>query len=776
VVPALHSAGWQADRIVEQRTFTDGRVIPVGHGHKRGRRRRADYLLELERGQPLAVVEAKRSHKLPDDGLQQAMTYAEMLGAGFAYATNGTGIVEHDFATGAQRHTTTFPSPEELWERHLAWRGIEPSRAAPLALPFNRELRVGGSVKEPRYYQAIAINRVVEGVVAGRRRLLLTMATGTGKTFVALQILWKLWSGSWPGKRKPRVLYLADRRILIDQPIAREFQPVFDEAIGRIRGRKRTSRDVYFALYQALGVGESDDRSGVFRDYAPDFFDLVIVDECHRGSARDESQWRAVLEHFAGAVQLGLTATPLREENADTYEYFGEPVYQYSLAQGIEDGFLAPYQVTRVTLSADAEGWRPSPGQLDRFGRDVPDKLYTTPEFERVVSLLERTRLAARHLTNHLRRTDRFAKTIVFCVDVEHAAQMRQALHDANRDLTRQHPHYAARIVGDEGDFGVELLGRFADPEEETPVIVTTSKLLSTGVDVPTCQNIVLFRPIGSMVEFKQIVGRGTRLAPDHDKLWFQIVDYAEATRLFEDPAFDGEPINVERQVIDAAGEPITDDVVSEPEIPYDPEPPATDDHLLQDAPPRKLYVDDAEVHLAAESVRIVDPVSGSLRTIRYEEYAARTVRRLFPQPDDLRGRWRSAPGRDEVEQALQQRGIELGELASRCGVAADVDAFDLLLHLAWSTPLTTRAQRVRRVKREDAEFMASFRPEARAILELLLEKYAEHGIRELDDLAVLRVTPVAELGSVVEIAERFGGADDLQRALEDLAERLYAA
>jgi type I restriction enzyme R subunit len=553
VVSALVEAGWSEQQIVEQRYFTDGRIVPSGRGHRRQQGKRADYLLEIAPGLPVAVVEAKRLFKLPGDGLQQAMRYAEMLRLGFAYSTNGRGIVEHDYDTGTQRELLRFPPPAELWARHCAWRGLTDAAAADLTLPFNRDLRnPDGSVKTPRYYQVIAIDRTVEAVLTGKKRMLVTMATGTGKTFVALQVVWKLWNSRWTAGRRPRVLYLADRNLLVDQPITREFRPVFGDAVWKIRGSARTGREVYFALYQSMA--DSGDALGIFRDYPRDFFDLVIVDECHRGSARDDSSWRTVLDYFQPAAQLGMTATPLRTETADTYRYFGNPLFEYSLAQGIDDGFLAPYRVHRVVLSPDAMGWSPAPQQLDRYGREIPDGIYTTREFERVVSLLERTRTAARHLTEYLKRTDRFAKTIVFCVDSEHAEQMRMALHEANADLTRQYPHYVARIVSDEGDVGQEHLSSFVDPERVSPAVATTSKLLSTGVDIPTCRNIVLFRPVGSTVEFKQIIGRGTRLFPDQDKLWFQIIDYAGATAHFADPDFDGLPELVTEEEIDEEG------------------------------------------------------------------------------------------------------------------------------------------------------------------------------------------------------------------------------
>lgn len=777
VVPALRASGWSPEQIVEQRYFTDGRIVPTTRGHKRLEGKRTDYLLEIEPGFPLAVVEAKRLFRLPGDGLQQAMRYGEILGLGFAYSTNGKGIMEHDFDTGGQRDIAGFPSPDELWRRYQAWRGITDDIARELVLPFNRDLRnPDGSVKTPRYYQTVAIGRALEAALSGRKRMLLTMATGTGKTFVALQVAWKLWNSSWKVGRKPRILYLADRNILVDQPIVREFLPVFGNAIWKIRGAAKTGRDVYFALYQALA--DTGDALGIFHEYPRDYFDLVVVDECHRGSARDESSWRAVLEYFAPATQLGMTATPLRTDNVDTYRYFGNPIFEYSLGSGIEDGFLAPYRVRRVVLTPDAAGWTPAPHQLDRYGREIPPGLYTTAEFERVVSLLERTRAAALHLTSYLKRTGRMEKTIVFCVDSEHAEQMRMALHEANADLTRQYPHYVARIVSDEGDVGEEHLGNFIDPEVESPVIATTSRLLSTGVDIPTCRNIVLFKPIGSIVEFKQIIGRGTRLAPEQDKLWFQIIDYTGATRLFADPDFDGLPERIIEEEMDAEGQEVQERTIAEPVPNYDSgqaeEAEATPEELER-AGARKYYVDDGEVLVTTEMVYVLDPDGTGLRVVSYGDYAAQQVRRIYPHARDLRSRWRTHAGRDEVVAELARRGIALDELAERTGLT-DADPFDLLVHVAWSGALATRRDRVDRLRRERASFLAEFAPEARAVLDALLEKYAEHGVEQLDDLAVLEVPPLVEFGSPIEIAQRFGGARRLRQAVEKLADLLYAA
>jgi type I restriction enzyme, R subunit len=772
VLPRLQDSGWTPDQIIEQYPVTDGRIVATARGHRRDRPLRADYLLEVEPGTAVALVEAKREYRLPTDGLQQAKRYAQRLDLPLAYSTNGRGIVEHDFDTGTETTRATFPSPDEAWQRFRGWKGIvDDASAEILRFPFSRALRnPDGTVKEPRSYQRAAIQRALESITSRDKRILLTMATGTGKTFVAMQIVWKLWSQRWLGERRPRILYLADRNILVDQPIQREFQPVFGDAVWKVRGGVRTGREIYFALYQALA--RSGGTLGIFRDYPEDYFDLVIVDECHRGSARDESSWREILEHFAPATQLGMTATPLRDDNVNTYRYFGNPVYQYSLAQGIDDGFLAPYRVRRIVLSPDAYGWAPEEGQLDRFGREVPPGVYETPHFERVVSLLSRTELAARHLTDFLKRTDRMAKTIVFCVDAEHADQMRAALHRANGDLTRQYPNYVARIVSAE-HFAAEHLGEFADVERDEPVIATTAKLLSTGVDLPTVRNIVLFKPIGSIVEFKQIIGRGTRLYPDADKLSFEIIDFSGATALFEDPEFDGPPEQIVEEEVDDKGQVIevTEVAEAEPVFGHD----VADIEDVEEAGVRKLYVDDAEVYVAAEGFYLPDPGGGRLRLVEYREYVGDQVRRLFTRPDDLRSRWRTASGRDEVVELLHTRGVAFEEIAERTGLP-EADPFDLLVHIAWNAPVTTRRQRAQRLRREHAGFLDTFAPEAREILDELLEKYASHGITQLDDLRVLEVEPFPRYGTVVEIAGRFGGPEPLREAVKELQELLYAA
>jgi type I restriction enzyme R subunit len=764
VVPKLQGAGWDNEpySIAEQRTITDGRIVPVGKSFIRRPPKRVDYLLRYRRDFPLAVVEAKPEYKTAADGLQQAKQYAEMLGLKFAYATNGAETIE------------SYPTPEALWQRFRKGESLTSDTAAQqLLTPINFTLRQG-----ERYYQEIAINRAVEAIVTGKRRILLTMATGTGKTPVAFQICWKLWNARWnrTGEhRRPKILYLSDRNILIDDPKDKIFAQ-FGDARAKIEyGNAIKSREIYFAIYQALA--EDERRPGLYKEYASDFFDLIIVDECHRGSAREESKWREILEYFEPAYQLGMTATPLRDETRDTYLYFGNPIYQYSLRQGIEDGFLAPYRVHRVITQWDAAGWRPSKDDIDRYGRRIPDEVYGTPDFERKVALLKRTEAIAKHLTDFLNKTDRFAKTIVFCVDQEHASDMRTALNNLNSDLVRQYPDYVCRVTADEGDIGRGHLSRFQDVESRSPVILTTSQLLTTGVDAPTCKNIVIARVVGSLTEFKQIIGRGTRVRDDYGKLWFNIIDYTgSATQRFADPDFDGDPAFIAQEEIDAAGETtkakIIDDGLPPPEG-EDLGPIIIDEGPLVER--RKYYFDEGHVEIASHLVYELDPDGKQLRVLKYSDYAAEKVRALYPSAPELREKWSNPLERFEIIDKLADRGISFDELAETAK-QPNADPFDLLCHLAFNAPLRTRRERAGRLREERKDFFDQYGPEARAILNELLDKYAEYGTAQFVLPDVLQIPPISERGNVIEIATMFGGGDKLRDAVNQLQTLLYAA
>lgn len=773
VVPALYAAGWTDDQIREQVSFTPGRIIVAGGTVSRGKRKRVDYLLSYLPDRPLAVVEAKSEYRLPADGLQQAKEYAQMLDLRFAYSTNGPGIVEHDFTTGLDNERAAYPSPDEMWQRDCAARGVDPDDPKVRAPYFHEPGRT------PRYYQDISIHRATEAILKGERRILLTLATGTGKTVVAFQICWRLWSTGWnrTGEfRKPRILYLADRNVLVDDPKDKTFAPFGDARHKITGGDARKSREMYFSTYQAIAHDEV--RPGLYREFASDFFDLVIVDECHRGSAREESNWREILEYFEPAAQLGMTATPLRADNKDTYRYFGNPIYTYSLRDGIDDGFLAPYRVHRVVTDVDAAGWRPSKGDLDRHGREIPDQEYGTKDFERSLVLKARTEAIARHLTDFLERTDPFAKTIVFCVDQEHAEEMRRALNNRSAARSRQYPDYVCRVTADEGPIGGGHLSRFQELETVSPVILTTSQLLTTGVDAPTCKNVVITRVIGSMTDFKQIIGRGTRVREDYGKLFFNIVDYTgSATRLFADPDFDGEPALIDEAVIDADGEVLEETVVEESQGDEDGAVEVVLLEFTEDEPPeqRKYYFDGGSVQIAAQVVYELDAEGRQLRVVSYTDYARDKVKALYRSPDALEGDWRERKQRRAILDALAERGIELQRLGEVAGVP-DADPLDLLCHLAFNGPLRTRRERAERLARNHGDFFDRYTPEAKEILQELVDKYAEHGLDQLRLPDALKVPPISTRGNPSEIATIFGGPEQLRKAVDELEELLYAA
>lgn len=748
---------------------------------RRGKQKRADYLLYHRRDYPLAVVEAKEIGLPAESGVQQAREYAEILGLKFAYATNGHRIIEIDYTTGTEREVDRYATPDELFARLSAATHLPQDAAAHVLEPFNL---ISGKV--PRYYQQIAINRVIEAILLGQKRILATLATGTGKTCVAFQICWKLWNSRWnrTGEyRRPKILFLADRNILVDDPMAKMFAP-FGDARHKIAGGDTSqSRDMYFGIYQALTTASAD----VFRQYRPDFFDLIIIDECHRGSSRDESAWRAVLDYFEPAVQFGMTATPLREESRDSYEYFGNPVYTYSLRQGIEDGFLAPYRVHRVITTVDAAGWRPSKDELDRYGREVPDDEYQTKDFERVVALRSRTRAMARHLTDLLKGTDRFAKTLIFCVDQEHAAEMRQELLNLNSDLVKQYPDYVCRVTADEGAIGLTHLSHFQDVDKPTPVILTTSQLLTTGVDAEMVKNVVLARVVGSRSEFKQIVGRGTRLKVDYGKEYFNIIDFTgTATSHFADPDFDGDPARIEEVIIDEAGEQVgiteaeveapQEDVPVEYELPEEQIGPDTG-IIITEPPvePRKFYIDGGEVEVIGHLVYDLDTDGKKLQVVKYTDYSSRAVRTLYPTREALQSAWANPDTRAEVLRELTERGISFAELASS-SEQPDADPFDLLCHLAWNAPLLTRRQRAEAAKRKTQDLFAQHGDTAREILTLLLDRYIERGILQFNALSeLMKVQPFDRYGSPSEIATRhFGGVRGMKDAVSRLQTALY--
>ena len=760
--PLLKESGWTDSNnpnepsFKREHYFTAGKIKGEGI---RGKARRADYLLYYRQPHfPIAVVEAKADYKLPSDGIQQAKTYAQMLGLSFAYSTNGKLIVEFDFITGKDSKFYKMPQPLELWQRLKMHEGFTSQQEENLILsPFDL---TGG--KTPRYYQQVAINNVISAIVTGQKRILLTMATGTGKTTTAFQICWKLWQQRWNLKedsRRPKILYLSDRTILVDDPMNKEFA-AFGEARHRIaHGEVVKSREIYFALYQSIGPRENN--PGIYREYAKDFFDLIIVDECHRGSAQDDSLWRSVLEYFEPAVQLGMTATPYHEETRNTYLYFGNPVYIYTLKQGIEDGFLAPYRVRHVKTTADAEGWQPDPGQTDRHGKIIPEKQYNTEDFENTLALRPRTEAIAKHLTGLL-KSDPYAKTIVFCVNQEHADTMREILSNLNAEHVQRYPDYVSRITADEGEYGRERLSRFQDIEDDSVIIVTTSKLLTTGVDAPTVKNIAIARGVGSMVEFKQMIGRGTRVCEEYDKFTFNIIDYTGASfKHFADPNFDGEPIDEDEEVIETD----TDSQQSKG---------GGKRTSVQPSGVRKFYVDEGDITIAEDGVYILNP-DGSQQHKTYVEYVSGKIYTLYESESKLRKKWINQQSRSEIIDELEQFGIEREQLVKELQLpdGDTFDSIDLFCHVAFGADLQTREQRAQRV-RTDTDFLSQYTVNGQFVLQTLLDKYSQHGPDELKIPDALHVPPISEFGNIREILKVFKGADQLRKAVENLQKLIY--
>ena len=776
VLPKLYESLWTDELILEQRTFTDGKIIVIGRKAKRKKAKRFDYLLRYSPNFPIAIVEAKKKYKLAADGIQQAKDYAQILGLKFAYSTNGTEILEFDFITGLETKISKYPTPTELWNRLNQAEPVKPEIQETFLKPF---LPIPN--KPERYYQTIAINRAVKAVLEGKKRALLTLATGTGKTTIAFQIIYKLWNNRWNNKgehRRPKILFLADRSILVSDPHAKDFAVFGDARCLVPEEGLPSSREVYFSTYQSLA--EDSNRTGAFRKLPRDFFDLILIDECHRGSATDDSNWRAVLDYFNTSVQIGLTATPLRDDNKDTYAYFGNPLYIYSLKQGIEDGFLAPYLVHRVVTETDATGFRPEDGQLDDNGELIPDGIYTTPDFENTLSYLPRTKAVVKHLYNFMVKYGRFDKTIVFCVNQEHADHFRREISNLNTDLVQQYPDYIVRIVSEEGDIGKGHLSRFMDIDEPIPVVVTTSKLLSTGVDVPTCKNIVIFRTINSMTEFKQIVGRGTRVREDKEKLFFTILDYTgSATRNFADSDFDGEPPLITEEEIDEDG-----NVTEGDEWTPDPTPDDNDDWEDNDdtdetptgggggEPRRKYYISEGTVSIVAESVQILD-ANGKLRTVQFTQFAKEQITTMFPSMNDFRSKWNDLQERQHIIDELENNGISIEQLMD-ITKQQDIDPFDLLCFVAFDLKPLTRKQRADLLKKNKPDFFAHYSEGAKNVLNLILEKYVDYGLNQIRP-DIISVEPIAQQGNPIEIVNEFGGIDEFKKAIEELQTLLYA-
>ncbi|GAB3319242.1 type I restriction endonuclease subunit R [Haliea atlantica] len=778
ITPALVQAGWNLQtQIREEVTFTAGRIIVRGRLHSRGQQRRADYVLSYQQNQPIAVIEAKDNSHTLGDGMQQALAYSDALDVPFVFSSNGDGFLFHD-RTGLGPATETtlsldeFPSPESLWERYCQYKGIPVPARPVVEQPYYDD----GSGRAPRYYQAVAINRTVEAVARGQDRILLVMATGTGKTYTAFQIIWRLWKS----RQKRRILFLADRNILVDQTKNNDFKP-FGQAMTKISKRQiDTSYEVYLSLYQA--VTGSEEEKNIYKQFSPDFFDLVVIDECHRGSAAEDSAWREILDYFSAATHIGLTATPKETREVSSIHYFGEPVYSYSLKQGIDDGFLAPYKVVRIDFDKDLQGWRPSKGMRDKFGELIEDRVYNLKDMDRQLVIEARTEAVAQKITDYLKATDPFQKTIVFCDDINHAERMRSALVNLNAERVKENRKYVMRITGDEQEGKAEL-DNFIDPESRYPVIATTSKLMSTGVDAQTCKLIVLDQHIQSMTEFKQIIGRGTRINEDYGKFWFTIMDFKKATELFADPAFDGDPVQIycprgEESPV-PPDEPGLDgeggDTPGEPgeDWPEYPEPPGED--TGEEGGRTRYVVNNVPVRIIAERVQYYGP-DGKLITETLRDYTRQCVRKQFASLDDFLRRWSSAEQKQAIIEELANQGVLWEPLAEEVEkrLKKPLDPFDLICHVAFDQPPLSRRERAEQVKKRN--YFARYEGVARQVLEALLDKYADTGIESIEDIKILQLDPFSQLGAPLELVQAFGDKAQYQQAVHDLETALYAS
>lgn len=790
ITPAIQQAGWEQHQFREEVNLTDGRVMVRGklasrikNPDAKGGPKRADFVLYGRPNVPIAVVEAKQAKFSVGHGMQQALAYAEMLDAPFAISSNGDGFLLHD-RTGLthpierELSLTEFPTLNDLWPLYQQWKGLAEASAVKLVeQPFYSD----GSGKEPRYYQRVAINRAIEAIAKGQQRVLLVMATGTGKTYTAFQIIWRLWKA----KAKKRILFLADRNILVDQTMQQDFAP-FGEVMHKVINREvKKNYEIYLALYQA--VTGREEWKQIYRQFPADFFDLVVIDECHRGSAADDSAWRDVLDYFCSATHLGLTATPKETKDVSNITYFGDPVYTYSLKQGIEDGFLAPYKVIRIATDVDAVGYTPEKGKVDKLGQAVEQRQYNTKDFDRNLVLEKRTKLVASKVWEYLKATDPMAKTIVFCDDQDHAERMRQELVKLI-PAAASNRRYVMRITGDDNE-GKAQLSYFIDNDEPYPVIATTSKLLTTGVDAKTCKLIVLDQNINSMTEFKQIIGRGTRLREDYQKLYFTIMDFKGATRLFADPDFDGEPVVIY--------EPKPDDPVVPPEITEvpgtgEPEPPPYGPSPIggDETPPGgdtgggggggegrvKYVIDDVNVRVAVERSQYLD-ADGKLITEDYrvllKDDIKKTLQAEFGSMTDFLRRWNSAERKQAILEELADHGVPLEILQQAVANGSELDVFDLVVHVAFDQKPLTRRERANNVKKRDV--FGKYGEQARAVLDALLDKFADHGVQDIEDAKVLELPPFDQFGSKTQIRRGiFGSVEQYTQAVQELEHALY--
>lgn len=774
ITPAITGAGWSLkSQIREEYSFTDGQIFVRGKLVTRGKKKRADYILFYKSDLPIAVVEAKDNSHSVGAGLQQAIGYAETLDIPFVYSSNGDGFVEHDRTKSEgeivrEISLDEFPSPEQLWERYKVAKGITEQEESVITHNYYYD----SDSYEPRYYQRNAINRTVEAITQGQNRVLLVMATGTGKTYTAFQIAYRLFKSG----AKRRILYLADRNILVDQTIIGDFKPLRENINKISRDNPDKSREIQFALYQSLtGPLESDKT---YKKYSKDYFDLIIIDECHRGSAKDDSAWREILEYFNSATQIGMTATPKETKEVSNLDYFGEPLYTYSLKEGIADGFLAPYKVVRVSLDRDLEGYRPEANKRDKNGELVEDRIYNQKDFEKTMILEQRTKLVAKYVSDYLKKNNkRMAKTIFFCVDTEHADRMKQALMNENADLYSQNSKYVMRITGND-DEGKGELENFITVSEPYPVLVTTSKLLTTGVDCKTCEFIVVDSEIESMIEFKQILGRGTRIREDHGKMYFTLFDFRNVSKHFVADDFYGEPVKIKESIglkdipdEDESGEEIPiDDEMSDGTGAVEGEKPTISADPPQGEKRKKYYIKDVEVRLVNDRVSYYGP-DGRLIMESLVDYTKKNIRKEYATMDDFLRKWNEAQKKEEIKKHLQEEGVLLDALEE--DVPKGMDTFDLICHIAFDMPPLTRTERAKNVKKRN--YFTKYGDVAKAVLEKLLDKYADSGVENIEDIKVLKLPEFKEFGSQLEIVKKvFGGKKQYEQAIHELIHEIY--
>lgn len=773
ITPAVEQAGWNiTTQIREEFPITKGRIIVRGQLHTRAKHKRADYVLFYKPNIPIAIIEAKDNEHTVGDGMQQGLGYADMLEVPFVFSSNGDGFLFHDKTAiegpmEKELSLSEFPAPEALWRMWNLHRGIDESQNELITQDYYSD----GSNKTPRYYQLLAINKTIEAIVRRQNRILLVMATGTGKTFTAFQIIWRLWKS----KAKKRILFLADRNILVDQTMTNDFKP-FGSAMTKIQKRQANkSYEIYLSLYQAV-TGNEEDKN-IYKQFSPDFFDLIVIDECHRGSAAENSAWREILEYFSSATQIGLTATPKETKEVSNIDYFGDPIYTYSLKQGIDDGFLAPYKVVRIDLDRDLAGWRPDKGMLDKHGKEIEDRIYNQKDFDKTLVLEKRTLMVAKKVSDFLRLTNRFDKTIIFCENIDHAERMRQAMVNENPDLVQENSKYVMRITGD-NDEGKAELDNFIFPESKYPVIATTSKLMTTGVDAQTCKLIVLDQRIQSMTEFKQIVGRGTRINEDYGKFYFTIIDFKKATELFADPDFDGDPVQIyEPQGDESPVPPDTEEetVYAQPDNSWETTELAESTEQMGGSGIKRYVVGDVEVKVATERVQYFD-ADGKLITESLKDYTRKTIAKEYSSLDDFLQSWSKTDKKQTIIDHLAEEGVFFEALAEEVAKTSgkDFDPFDLLCHVAWDQPPLTRRERAENVKKRN--YFTKYEEKARKVLEALLDKYTDEGLKHIEETQVLTIDPFIQIGTPMEIIKTFGGLDAYQQAISDLEQALYRA